>query len=214
MHLTLGNKNYSSWSLRPWLLLKHFDIGFTEDVVPLCTTTTQQTLMSLSGSSKVPVLKDKAITVWDSLAICEHINDHYLNGKGWPEVSTMRSLARSYASEMHSGFTNLRNEMPMNCRAKGIKIKMTQGLENDIQRINELWSIENGSNRSEGWLFGEFSIVDCMFAPVAFRFETYGVSLNETATIYKNKLLQHTAMQEWLAQSNVEPYVIQKAELG
>lgn len=214
MHLIIGNKNYSSWSLRPWLLLKHFDVAFTEELIPLFREDSAQKLKSASDAAKVPVLLDKGATIWDSLAICDYINEQYLQGAGWPSDPHKRAVARSCAAEMHSSFFALRNTMHMNCRGMNRKVEIPPELEKDIRRIEAIWTEHQEADSDKPWLFGEFSIVDCMFAPVAFRFQTYGVEVNSAANQYMQALLAHPAMHEWLEAGKQETWVIAYAEVG
>ena len=202
MKLFIGNKNYSSWSLRPWLLLAVNNISFEEVRIPLFTESTRSELEKYTPAGKVPVLQDKDTVVWDSLAICEYISEQYLDGKGWPADSESRAEARSCSAEMHSGFFSIRENMPMNCRARSRKVTISTELEKEISRIDDLWSGFRKKHSNLGpWLFGEFSIADCMFAPVVFRFTTYDVSVSELSTDYMNKVLKRPEAQLWLAQS-------------
>lgn len=211
MNLTLvtANKNYSSWSLRPWLLLKAFNIHFNDVFESLNGDDLRERLLKHSPSAKVPVLIENKATVWDSLAICEYINDVHLDGKGWPHNAIQRANARSITSEMHSGFSALRNAMPMNIRAKR-EIELSEDIQKDIARIDEIWSQHHAS----GWLFEEFSIADCFFAPVAFRFATYGVELSEPAHQYHQKLLAHPGMERWKELALAEAEVVEMDEAG
>jgi glutathione S-transferase len=194
MHLKLviGNKNYSSWSLRPWVLLKAFDVHFIEENVTLADEGLRDRLLAFSPSARVPVMIERDLTIWDSLAICEYINDIHLDGKGWPHVPKERAKARAITCEMHAGFSALRSQLPMNIRAKR-SVEMTPALEQDIARVDEIWR----NHHRNGWLFETFSIADCFYAPVAFRFETYGIELSEEARNYQQKLLDHAALQAW-----------------
>jgi glutathione S-transferase len=212
MELIIGNKNYSSWSLRPWLLLSHYDLPFDERRIPLRQRNSHELLAEYSPSFKVPVLVDSDLTIWDSLAICEYINEHYLGNKAWPKKAADKAIARAYCAEMHSGFQALRNELPMNCRASR-KVKVSAACEHDIQRIDGMW--QDALNRHDGdWLFGEFSIVDCMFAPVASRFATYGIEISETSQAYVEQLLVLPSMQRWYEQAVQEKEVIAESEAG
>ena len=215
MKLIIGNKNYSSWSLRPWLLLSMYDIPFEEIRVPLFTESTQETLSRYTNAGKVPVLHDGDIVVWDSLAICEYISEQYLAGKGWPVEVAVRAQARSCCAEMHSGFSHLRQKMPMNCRASGRKVEITPELEADIKRIIRLWSDLRGKYSDKGsWLFGEFSIADCMFAPVVTRFRTYDVTVPEICSAYMESVLANEKMQLWYQQAAEESEIIKAGEAG
>jgi glutathione S-transferase len=212
--LVIGNKNYSSWSLRPWVLMKHLGVDFTEKLILLYTPTFKDEIAQLSPSGRVPVLKHGKITVWDSLAICEYIAD--ITGKGWPTDRAARALARSVSAEMHSGFANLRMEWPFNARARNRTTPMTPGLEADIDRIDEIW---NDCRRQYGseqgpWLFGEYSIADAMYAPVVLRFNTYRAQVSDTARWYMATVLEDPALQEWLASAQQEPWQLAHSEVG
>jgi glutathione S-transferase len=211
MNVTLvtANKNYSTWSLRPWLLLKAFKVHFNEVYESLNGEDLRDRLLQYSATAKVPVLKENSVTVWDSLAICEYINEVYLENEGWPRSTIARAKARAIVSEMHSGFGALRHAMPMNIRAKR-RIQINTDIENDITRIDHIWSDHHAS----GWLFDTFSIADCFYAPVAFRFETYGIKLSETAQQYQHKLLAHPAMVEWKEKALAETEIVDMDEAG
>lgn len=212
MELVIGNKNYSSWSLRPWLLLKYFDLPFSETLIPLRQARSHELLAEHSPSFKVPVLVDEELTVWDSLSICEYISEHYLDGRGWPSNPKDRALARSYCAEMHSGFHAVRNALPMNCRAAR-KVKLSEQCEHEIHRIDGMW--QDALNRHDGdWLFGDFSIVDCMFAPIASRFVSYGIDISDASQAYTEQLLLLPAMQAWYEDATHEPYVMAACEAG
>ncbi len=193
MELIIGNKNYSSWSLRPWLLMKHFEVAFEERKISLYSAETASLLDTYCPNKKVPVLNDGNVTVWDSLAICEYINEQYLDGKGYQNDGTKRAIARSLACEMHSGFVNIRTYMSMDIRASNKKYDTNNNeLAKEIQRIDDIFASAEGE-----FLCGEFGIVDCFFAPVAFRFRTYNVALSDKAQQYQQKLLALPAMKLW-----------------
>ena len=214
MKLVIGNKNYSSWSLRPWLLLSAFKVEFTEIQESLAEKGIKERFEQYSPSGKVPVLLDGDLIVWDSLAICEYISEKYLAGKGWPEEINKRAEARAVCAEMHSSFTALRNEMPMNCRATR-KLDLSSAAKKDIAQIDSIWSHYTEKNSSMGpWLFGEFSIADCFFAPVVFRFSTYGVSLSEAAQKYSSLLLKHESVVAWQEAARAETEIIPRDEAG
>ncbi|MDJ0624502.1 MAG: glutathione S-transferase family protein [Desulfocapsaceae bacterium] len=215
MKLIIGNKNYSSWSLRAWLLLSAYEVPFTEERILLSLPGTAAEIGKYNEAGKVPVLHDDGLIIWDSLAICEYVSERYLDGKGWPASLEKRAQARSCAAEMHSGFFHLREDMPMNCRADERHIERSAALQKDIDRIDNLWQGLRKENAAEGpWLFGTFSIADCMFAPVAFRFATYGVELSEESQEYAKSLLNHPEMQLWLSQARQETEVIEAEEVG
>lgn len=215
LSLVIGNKNYSSWSLRPWLLLKQTGLEFEEVRVVLGAPDFAQLVRAFSPAGKVPALRHGALAVWDSLAICEYLNDAFPEIRAWPHAAEERAVARAVSAEMHSGFTALRGQMPMNVRAQGRRVKSTPELERDIARISELWRDCRGRNSSGGpFLFGEFSIADAMYAPVAFRFATYGVALGPVEAAYVESLRRLPAMIEWAAASAAENEVNAGYEVG
>lgn len=215
MKLIIGNKNYSSWSLRAWLLLAAGNVPFEEVKILLSQDETRTEIERYTNAGRVPVLHDKDLVVWDSLAICEYVSEQYLSGKGWPADSQARAKARSCCAEMHSGFFALRNQMPMNCRAVNRRVPMTAELEKDIRRIDQIWTQMRNEYADLGpWLFGDFSIADCMFAPVVFRFFTYDANVSETSQQYMSTLLGHPDVQDWLGEARTEPEVIDDDEAG
>ena len=215
MKLIIGNKNYSSWSLRAWLFLTSNGIEFEEIRIPLDTETTGRELSKYTDAAKVPVIHDGELVVWDSLAICEYVSEKYLAGEGWPLSLDARAEARAAAAEMHSGFFALREFMPMNCKARGRQIEITESLAADITRIDQLWSKLRLKFQQDGaWLAGRFSIADCMYAPVAFRFQTYSVTVSPIATDYMCSLLDHPAMKQWLLEAQAETEILQREEVG
>lgn len=215
MKLIIGNKNYSSWSLRAWLLLSAYDVPFDEVRIALYEDNFRAEISKHTNAGKVPVLHDSDLVVWDSLAICEYISDQYLEGKGWPAETKDRALARSCCAEMHSGFFTLRGEMPMNCRAENRKVSISEHLGKEISRIDTLWSELREKFSARGpWLFGQFSIADCMFAPVVFRFSTYNVEVSESSRQYMNSVLGHPKVQLWLKGAKAENETIKSEEVG
>lgn len=214
MELIIANKNYSSWSLRGWLMLAAYDLPFKETLLPLFTDSFYQTLADIHVPGKVPVLIDDKVTVWDSLAICEYVSEQHLDGKGWPEDASIRARARSVASEMHSGFGALRSEMPMNCRAKR-RVNLSEAALKDVARVEQIWSELQEEFAHQGpWLFGQFSIVDVMFAPVVMRFSTYELNLKDSTRQYMATLRQHPAMQKWLEAALAEVEIVEEDEVG
>jgi glutathione S-transferase len=205
--LVIGNKNYSSWSLRPWILLKQLGVEFKERLLQLDTSEFKEEINRYSPAGRVPVLIAGEIKIWDSLAICEYIAE--LCGRGWPAAAPARAVARSVCAEMHSGFMNLRMEWPMNARARNRRTLMTPGLEADIDRIDEIWMDCRCRFGSTGgpWLFGEYSIADAMFAPVVLRFNTYRAQLSDTARWYMAAALENPALQEWISAAQIEPWI-------
>lgn len=213
LELIIGNKNYSSWSLRPWILMRYFDIAFKERRVPLYTDASDAELKPYFSNSKVPVLVDDGFIVWDSLSIMEYVSEKYLSGKGWPQDLRARAYARSMCAEMHSSFTSLRNELPMNCRERFPDSALSTEAQQDITRIKKLWQqcmerYAQSSVNGAGWLCGEYSIADAMFAPVVMRFVGYGVALNPAESAYAEATLALPAMQEWIKAGKAEKEVI------
>ncbi|MGB5346313.1 MAG: glutathione S-transferase family protein [Woeseia sp.] len=215
LKLIIGNKNYSSWSLRPWLLLSEAGIPFTEERVALDTRSTAAQIRRYSAAGRVPILIiDKAV-VWDSLAIAETIAERFPQAKLWPDDPNERAHARSICAEMHSGFMALREAMPMNCRAMGRKVALPDAVTNDIDRVFEIWAdCRARYGDAGGWLFNRFSVADAMYAPVVLRFRTYGINLPDKACHYPARLLQSSAMQNWLEESESEIEVIEQDEKG
>jgi glutathione S-transferase len=206
-----GNKNYSSWSLRPWLLLKQFGIEFTETRIPLYAETSKKQLLAQSTSGKVPVLKDQYLTIWDSLAICEYIAELYPDKKCWPASFQDKALARAVSSEMHSSFLHIRNMLPMNCRKKIQYTPITPDLQADIDRICQIWQ-ECLSHSGGPFLFGQFCIADAMYAPIVLRFKSYGIKVGELETRYMQTVLVLDSLQEWISAGIEEKEVTEDAE--
>ena len=202
--LVIGNKNYSSWSLRPWLALKQAGIAFHEVAVELYGPDSKAQILTHSPSGKVPALIDAGLTVWDSMAICEYAAE--IEPSLWPRQREARAVARAVSAEMHAGFAALRSRMPMNCKAALPGEGRTPEVERDIARIAALW--EECRDRFGGggaFLFGAFSIADAMYAPVVWRFRTYAVALPSAARAYAEAMAALPAMQEWLAAALAEP---------
>ena len=212
--LVIGNKNYSSWSLRAWLVLREAGIDFEEHRIALDTESTSHDIGEFSAAGRVPVLKLGDETIWDSLAIAETVAERWPDKQLWPADPAARAHARAISAEMHSGFDVLRQRMPMNCRAMGRTVSLPDELTDDIDRIIHIWS--DCHKRYGGpWLFGErFCIADAMYAPVALRFRTYGINLPESALVYAHRLLESSAMQDWLVAAETEIDVIDREEVG
>jgi len=211
--LVIGNKNYSSWSLRAWLFMKHAGVEFEEILVTLDSSGTREQLDRYGPSGRVPVLRHGKLCVWDSLAVCEYIAE--VSDKGWPKAREARAVARSVSAEMHSGFTTLRSLWPMNARARNRRTAVTAALEADVERIDEIWNDCRVRFGGDGpWLFGEYSVADAMYAPVVLRFNTYGAHISQTARWYMASVLEDAALQEWLAAAKQEPWTIAADEVG
>ena len=210
--LVIGNKNYSSWSLRAWLWMKHLGLEFDEIRVSLYTETMCGQLTPYFSNCKVPVLQHDGIEIWDSLAILEYLVSLFPE-QGLPTDLKARAVARSLSSEMHSSFVALRNELPMNCRREPSPLLLSDACIADIDRVQSLWDYAGRySEGDENWLFGDFSIADAMYAPVVLRFHRYHVPLGDTASAYVDRLLNHQAMIEWVAAARAETEVIEQEE--
>lgn len=204
MEIVIGTKNWSTWSLRPWLVLKRCNVDFVETLVPLRWDTSSEAIAVHSPTGLVPVLKDGALTVWDSLAICEYLNDQFPEAKLWPADPTARALARSATAEMHSGYGPLRKECPMEIDAVRT-VELSLAVEANVRRIVSLWSQLRAAYQDQGaFLVGDWSIADAFFTPVATRFRTYGIDLaaygdEGLAAVYNATLLSTPEFLEWQA---------------
>lgn len=204
--LVIGNKNYSSWSLRPWLLLRHHEVDFEEVRLPLDTPEFARGIAAWSPARTVPAMRHGDLSIWDSLAICEYANETFLEGAGWPRERDARAMARTACAEMHSGFTALRTRMPMNCRRRMQGLVLSEAVRRDIERVLAVWRDCRKRHGEAGpFLFGTFSIADAMYAPVALRFRTYGIEVDDNARAWSAALLETSAMQEWLRAAEAEP---------
>ena len=216
MTLVIANKNYSSWSLRGWLALKQTGAPFEEIVVPLRVPETRETMMRHSPSGKAPCLIDGEIVVWESLAIIEYLAETFPAAGLWPSEAGARAHGRAIASEMHGGFMALRKAMPMNIRESLPGYGMSlDGVQGDVNRVEAIWRDARSRYGAGGdFLFGAFGAADAMYAPVALRFKTYGVTLGESAAAYVEALLAHPPIVEWIAAAEAEPYMIPDYEKG
>ena len=206
MTIVIGNKNYSSWSLRGWIALKSTGAEFDEVRIPLRRPTTRAEILKHSPAGKVPVLHDSGVTVYESLAVCEYLAEKFPAARLWPEDMGARALARAVSAEMHAGFASLRSDMPMNCRAHLPGKGATLAALTDVARIEAIWNDCRGRYGGEGdFLFGRFSVADAMFAPVASRFATYEPGLGPTAKAYVEAIHALSAMQEWIEAARAEP---------
>ena len=202
--LYIGNKNYSSWSLRPWVLMRELAIPFEEHVVPFDPGSSWEKFRAFSPTGKVPCLIDGGTVAWDSLGITEYLAERH--PAVWPPDAVARAWARCATAEMHSGFGTLRNRCSMNC---GLRVRLHEvepALQRDLDRLDELWS--EGLRRFGGPFLagGSFSAVDAFFAPVAFRIDTYGLTLREPAVAYARRLLALATMQDWKRAGLLEPW--------
>lgn len=212
--LVIGNKNYSSWSLRPWIWLKQAGIPFSEKRVSLFIDATRDELEPYFSNYKVPILKHGELLVWDTIAILEYLAEQHPEARGWPVDPEARALARSMSAEMHSSFTALRSAMPMNCRKTFPGFEYAEDVQADINRVVALWEHCRRRFGSLGpWLFGEFSIVDAMYIPVALRFHGYDVLLPGIGRNYVETVLGSSHVQDWIAAGSAETEVIVQDEV-
>ena len=216
MKLFIGNKNYSSWSLRGWLACKQSGLHFEELTVPLYNDDWEEARRQPEfqpSSGKVPILWDDEAVVWDSLAIIDWLADKTHRDRFWPKDPVARGMARSISAEMHSSYQTLRRELPMNIRARYPDLEVSAETRNDAMRILTLWAEARARFGGGGpFLFGTFGAADIMFAPVVTRFRTYGFQLPGFAQAYSEAILEHDWMQSWIAQSVEEPWSIQRFE--
>ena len=203
LQLVVGNKNYSSWSLRPWLAMKVAGIEFTEVRIPLYGPDSKQRILAFSAAGKVPCLVDGKLSIWDSLAICEYLAEKH--AALWPLDPAARAVARSVSAEMHSGFQNLRTHMSMNIRRQHPGKGRTPEVLAEIARITALWADCRARFAQGGpFLFGRFSIADAMYAPVVLRFRTYEVELPLESRAFSDAILGLPAMREWMKAAAAE----------
>jgi len=214
LKLVIGNKNYSTWSLRPWFFLTELGIEFEEEMVWLFTDDMEAKLEKYFSNAKVPVLVEGDLNVWDTLAIIERVADKYPEKQGWPADQKVRAIARSIAAEMHSSFADLRNALPMNIRKHFPNYPITNEVQTDLNRVFALWNYCQANKVSEGpWLFGDFSGTDAMFAPVVMRMINYDVKLTGFAAEYVDFVHNSTTMHKWIEGSKSETQIIEEDEV-
>jgi glutathione S-transferase len=210
----IGNKNYSSWSLRAWLMLKAAGVPFQEVLIPLWQPDSKQKVLRHSPSGKVPALVQGDVTVWESLAIGEYLAEQVPAAGLWPNDSAARAAARAASAEMHAGFLPLRRHLPMNMRASVPGREIPPEVRLDIDRIAAIWrDCRRRFGAGGPHLFGRFTIADAMFAPVASRFRTYHVALEGEAQSYADALFSHPPLQEWESAARSEPMVVAQFEV-
>ncbi|BAM89170.1 putative glutathione S-transferase [Bradyrhizobium oligotrophicum S58] len=215
LKLVIGNKNYSSWSMRPWLALRGCDIAFEEIVIPLYTDdpADKARILSHSPAGKVPVLIDGAITVWDSLAIIEYLAERFPEAGLWPADAAARAQARSVSAEMHSGFQALRNECPMNLHRPLRPVELSADAKANIARVEEIWRDCRARYGAGGpFLFGRFGGADAMFAPVVTRLHTFAVPVAADTRAYMDTMMAMPAFAEWVKDGLAETWTIDRVE--
>lgn len=211
--LYIGNKNYSSWSLRPWLAARQIGFSFDEVIIPLDQPGTRTEILRYSPTGRVPCLVLGDQIIWDSLAICETLAELRPAAKLWPEDPVARALARSVSAEMHSSFQALRQHFPMNIRGRFPQRGVTPAVQEDINRICALWrDCRRRYGAGGSLLFGHFTIADAMYAPVVSRLVTYGVALDEDSRAYVDAVMALSAMVDWVEAAKREPWIIPYAE--
>ncbi|WP_188567521.1 glutathione S-transferase family protein [Undibacterium terreum] len=204
LRLVIGNKNASSWSMRPWVAMKAFGIPFEEIRIVLDSAKTSLQIAEYSMAGKVPVLLADGMTIWDSLAICEYLAEQFPMHNMWPQDVAARAVARSICAEMHSGFQALRSDMSMNIKASLPGKGRTAGSQADIGRISEIWEECLSRYGAHEYLFGDFSIADAYFAPVVMRFNTYAVSMAPALQAYVERVTAHPAVAQWIREAKAE----------
>jgi glutathione S-transferase len=214
LHLVIGNKNYSSWSFRPWLAMKVAGLAFDETVISLEAADFKTRVMELGGSGRVPVLIDGDVRVWESLAILEYLGEKFPAARLWPESVAARAHARAIASEMHAGFAALRRHLPMNV-ARPVKFRaLDAGAAKDVARIDAIWrQCRAKFGRGGVFLFGAFGAADAMFAPVVWRFHTYAVEVSATASDYMRAMMALPAWNEWRDAARRETWILAEDEV-
>jgi len=214
LKLVIGNKNYSSWSMRPWLAMRANDIGFDEIFIPLYTgAADKQRLLDITRSGKVPALIDGDVTVWDSLAIIEYVAELFPEKRLWPADKIARAQARSISAEMHSSFMALRSECGVNLHRPIGAVELSQDARADVARIQEIWTdCRERYGKSGPFLFGAFSAVDAMFGPVIHRFRTYAIPVTPLVRDYMGTMMALPAFQEWTRAGLAETLVIEQFE--
>lgn len=211
--LVIGNKAYSSWSMRPWIALRQAEIGFIETVIPIYIEGSREQILKHSPAGKVPILKDGDLTVWDSLAILEYLAETFPEAKLWPTDRKARALARSISAEMHSGFVPMRKLLTMNTRRNYPGFAIPEDVQRDIDRVQQIWDETRARYGKDGpFLFGHFTAADAMYAPVVTRFKTYDVKLSPTSKAYVDTILALPAVREWYAGGEAESWVLNQYE--
>jgi glutathione S-transferase len=209
LFLLIGNKKYSSWSLRPWLMLKQAGLDFQEQLVPLHQPDTRASILKFSPSGKVPFLRHGDIGIWESLAIGEYLAETFPAAGLWPKEAKARAFARSVSNEMHASFADLRRYLAMDVSRDLSALNRAQHVAGEIARIQQIWTECRQRFGAAGpFLFGRFSVADGMFAPVVTRFRTYGVKLEPVAAAYVETVMGLPAMKEWVEAAKREPWVI------
>ncbi|MBO0344591.1 glutathione S-transferase family protein [Roseibium sp. CAU 1637] len=210
--LYIGNKNYSSWSMRAWVALKAAGVPFREELIPFDFEAGNPNIKAVSNSGKVPCLKDGQLEVWESLAIIEYVAELFPDAEIWPRKVTERAYARAVSTEMATGFSALRSACPMNLRRAPETLSVGQEVLADIARIEAIWTMCLEAS-SGPYLFGDFSAADAMYAPVVFRISTYGLPVKGRSKAYMEAVMAHPAVKTWVEEGVQEPWSVAGAEL-
>jgi glutathione S-transferase len=212
--LIIGNKNYSSWSMRPWIAMKAAGIAFTEEVISLNAADFKQRVAKVSGTGKVPVLSDGDVHVWESLAILDHLAEKYPDAGLWPSEPKARGYARAIAAEMHAGFVPVRRHLPMNMWRPVMPRELPDDVAANVRRIKHIWTdCRTRFGQGGPFLFGRFGAADAMYAPVVSRFHTYAVDAGPVAGDYMKAVMALPAWTEWRAAAIEEPWVLPEDEV-
>jgi glutathione S-transferase len=214
LKLVIGNKNYSSWSFRPWIAMKVAGIAFEEEVISLDAADFKPRVTAISGTGKVPALADGGVHVWESLAILEYLGEKYPHAQLWPADPAARAHARAIAAEMHAGFVPLRRHLPMNMWRPVIRRELPPEVQTNVRRIEAIWTdCRARYGTGGGFLFGAFGAADAMYAPVVSRLHTYAVEVGPVARAYMDAVMALPAWREWQAAAVAEPWVLPEDEV-
>jgi glutathione S-transferase len=214
MKLIIGNQNYSSWSMRPWLFINYHKLDVEIEKLVLFTEQTREKLELHFSNGKVPLLVDGDLEVWDTLAILEYLSEKFPDTMAWPKEAAARAVARAVSAEMHSSFGPLRNELPMNCRRFFPGYTLGPSALKDVKRISEIWNTCRQQYGQDGpWLFGRFCIADAMYAPVVMRFRSIDIKLDPVSQVYYDTMHECGAVKLWLAQGAAETDVLEEDEI-
>ena len=213
-HLVIANKNYSSWSLRPWMAMTMVGLDFDESMILLDTPVMKKQIAGHSPAGRLPVLHHGKITVWETLAILEYLAETYPEKNFWPKSRAARAMARAVSNEMHAGFSSLRNACPMNLRRAPKAVRMNEPIRADVARIEEIWrDCRKTYGKGGKFLFGKFSNADAMFAPVVTRFETYAIPVARDTKAYMDTVMATKAFQAWKSAALKETWIVPHDEV-
>ena len=214
LHLVIANKNYSSWSLRPWIAMTMAGLPFDESMILLDTPTMKKEIAEHSGAGRLPVLHHGKITVWETLAILEYLAETFPEKNLWPKTKAARAVARAISNEMHAGFSGLRNACPMNLRRRQKPVVLNEATKADVARIEEIWrECRKTYGKGSKFLFGKFCNADAMFAPVVTRFETYAIPVAKDTRAYMDAVMATKAFQTWKAAALKETWIVPHDEV-